>query len=91
MEYYPFISENLLNKALSLARRKGVLIDDKEADIITRHSRKAFLFSEDNKGELKTWQKTSGEFDVTMGVPVSAEVYKPPFNMALKTQFGEKI
>jgi len=58
VEYYPFISENLLNKTLYLARRKGVLIDDKEADII-RHARKAFLFSEDNKGKLKTWQKTS--------------------------------
>ena len=49
MEYYPLIPENLLNKALSFARRKGVLIDDKEVDII-RHSRKAFLFSGDNKG-----------------------------------------
>jgi len=73
VEYYPFISENLLNKTLYLARRKGVLIDDKEADII-RHARKAFLFSEDNKGKLKTWQKTSWEFDVTMGAPDSAEV-----------------
>ena len=45
VEFYPSISENLLNKALSFASRKGVLIDDKEADII-RHSRKAFLFSE---------------------------------------------
>ena len=73
VEYYPSISENLLNKALSFAGRKGVLIDEKEADII-RHSRKAFLFSENNKGELKTWQKTSGEFDVTMGAPDGAEV-----------------
>ena len=48
-------------------------IDDKEADII-RHSRKAFLFSEDNKGELKTWQKKSGKFGVIMGAPDGAEV-----------------
>ena len=73
MEFYPSISENLLNKALSFASRKGVLIDDKEADVI-RHSRKAFLFIEDNKGDLKTWQKTSAEFEVTMGTPDGAEV-----------------
>ena len=33
VEFYPSISENLLNKALSFASRKGVLIDDKAADL----------------------------------------------------------
>ena len=73
VEYYPSISEDLLNKALSFAKEQGALLEDEKADII-RHARKAFLFSEDKKGELKAWRKQSGEFDVTMGAPDGAEV-----------------
>ena len=72
-EYYPSISKPLLDKAIDFAIKNDVEIEDHEADII-RHSRKAFLFSKGTNDETITWQKSTGEFDVTMGAPDGAEV-----------------
>ena len=58
---------------IDFAIKNDVEIEDHEADII-RHSRKAFLFSKGTNDETITWQKSTGEFDVTMGAPDGAEV-----------------
>ena len=60
-------------QGIIFCKKKGRTNRYKEADII-RCVRKDFLFTEDNKGELKTWQKTSGQLDVTMGVPEGVEM-----------------
>ena len=71
VEFYPSISEALLNTALDFASRHTA-IPEEEARII-KHSRKALLFSQQDR-ELNHWTKKDGLFDVTMGAPDGAEV-----------------
>ena len=66
--FYPSISENLLNKAIVFGSQ-FVNISDQDKQIIF-HSRKTFLFS-DNEPWVK---KTGDNFDVPMGGYDSAEV-----------------
>ena len=68
-EFYPSITEELLDKAITWARGY-VNIDDKQINVI-KHARKLLLF---NNG--KTWikQQNNSLFDVTMGSFDGAEV-----------------
>ena len=67
-DFYPSITENLLDKAIAFAK-KTVTITDQELGII-KHARKSLLFS--NSG---TWVKKGDDlFDVTMGSHDGAEV-----------------
>ena len=66
--FYPSITENLLNKAIVFGSQ-FVNISDQDKQIIF-HSRKTFLFS-DNEPWVK---KTGNNFDVPMGGYDSAEV-----------------
>ena len=67
-DFYPSITENLLKKAISFAKRKINMTND---DIkIINHARQSLLFSDD-----KPWVKKGGQlFDVTMGAYDGAEV-----------------
>ena len=68
VDFYPSISESLLNKALEFARTH-MPIDEKTINVIL-HSRKSLLFSDED-----VWVKKSGSnFDVTMGSFDGAEV-----------------
>ena len=69
VEFYPSISENLLEKALTFAKTK-CKITSEEIEIIN-HARKSFLFDNNN-----VWVKNSnqGLFDVTMGSYDGCEV-----------------
>ena len=76
-EYYPSISEKLLESAISFSNANEIEITPTEIDTI-KNARKAFLFSESN-GEKITWRKkvedeNGTNFDVTMGAPDGAEV-----------------
>ena len=76
-EYYPSISEKLLESAINFSNANDIEIAPTEIDII-KNARKAFLFSESN-GERITWRKkmeneNDTNFDVTMGAPDGAEV-----------------
>ena len=74
-EYYPSISEKLLDDAIHFSNEQGIEIDPNEI-VIIKNARKAFLFSENN-GEKITWRKkmeNGTNFDVTMGAPDGAEV-----------------
>lgn len=81
-EFYPSITEKLLDKALNYASN-FVHIDQETTEII-KHSRKSFLFShantqtncneENNNRKPDVWTKKTGMFDVTMGAPDGAEV-----------------
>ena len=74
VEYYPSISEDLLIKAINFARMNGAPLSEEEEDIIL-HSRRSVLFARSRPdGEPVPWQKTTGDFDVTMGAPDGAEV-----------------
>ena len=67
-EFYPSISEDLLDKAIAFAQNY-TFITDQQIKII-KHSRKSLLF---NKSD--TWIKKEGDlFDVTMGSLDGAEV-----------------
>ena len=68
VDFYPSISEKLLNDALAFARQ-FVEITDEEINIIN-HCRKSLLFNKDS-----AWTKSNGSlFDVTMGSFDGAEV-----------------
>ena len=69
VEFYPSITEELLEKALAWARRQTEIPKD-EIDVI-QHARKSLLFN-----GRKAWMKKgeSGLFDVTMGSHDGAEV-----------------
>ena len=69
VEFYPSISEDLLQRALRFAK-DHTNISDEEVGII-QHSRKSLLFSRD-----KAWRKKEGPglFDVTMGSYDGAEI-----------------
>ena len=77
-EFYPSISEELLNAALNFAGsiesvRPLLTADNIE---IVLHSRKSFLFTHDPSRPDTSipWTKKDGLFDVTMGAPDGAEV-----------------
>ena len=69
VEFYPSISEDLLQRAMRFAR-DHINISDEEVGII-QHSRKSLLFSDD-----KAWVKKEGPglFDVAMGSYDGAEI-----------------
>ena len=69
VEFYPSISEDLLERAIRFAK-EHVEITDEEASIIV-HSRKSLLFSKE-----RSWMKKKGTglFDVAMGSYDGAEV-----------------
>ena len=69
VEFYPSISEDLLNRAIRFAK-DHICISDEEVNII-HHSRKSLLFSKD-----RAWIKKEGPglFDVAMGSYDGAEV-----------------
>ena len=75
VEYYPSISEDLLNKAFKFAENSGAPFTEQQKEII-RHSRRSILFTNSTPdGDDKPWQKTKNpDFDVTMGAPDGAEV-----------------
>ena len=74
VEFYPSISEELLNKALDFANEHtNEPISSEHRDIIL-HSRKALLFTKNERGQSVPWTKKTGTFDVTMGAPDGAEV-----------------
>ena len=68
-DFYPSITENLLDKAILWAKN-FTSISDKEISII-KHARKSLLFNDE-----KTWMKKQNDslFDVTMGSFDGAEV-----------------
>ena len=83
--FYPSISEDLFNEALSFAKTK-VNITDQEMSIITQ-SRNTLLF---NKNQL--WVKRSGneEFDVPMGCFDGAELCETIGIYILTKGFSER-
>ena len=76
VEYYPSISDTLLDKALTFASRTLNRNIDKESINIIKHARNSFLYthSAGNTEENTPWRKKTGPFDVTMGAPDGAEV-----------------
>ena len=74
VEFYPSISEELLNKAFKFAEDQGLPFTTQQKEII-RNARKSLLYARPTgTGESKPWQKVNGDFDVTMGAPDGAEV-----------------
>ena len=68
VEFYPSISEELLEKAVSYAKSICAITEQQES--IIWHSRKSLLFN-----EKSTWTKKDGSlFDVTMGSFDGAEI-----------------
>ena len=68
VEFYPSITENLLDKAITHAKSVVDITEQEEA--IIWHSRKSLLFSDSS-----TWTKKDGNsFDVTMGSFDGAEI-----------------
>ena len=67
-EFYPSISEELLNKSLNFVKQSADIGED-EISII-KHARKSLLFDQSNT----CWQKQTGLFDVTMGSWDGAEI-----------------
>ena len=76
VEFYPSITENLLDKAFNFAEQALHAPIDKQTIEIVKHSRQSFLFSHNqtNPEAPCPWVKNSGQFDVTMGAPDGAEV-----------------
>ena len=73
IEFYPSITEKLLDDAFSFASATiGVNLSKQDIDIV-KNSRKSFLFSE-NRDENTVWVKNKGNFDVTMGAYDGAEL-----------------
>ena len=62
VDFYPSITEDLLNKAISWASNQ-ITITDQQIKII-KHARKSLLF---NEGKPWVKKETNGTFDVTMG------------------------
>ena len=73
VEYYPSISESLLDKALAFASRTLKQQIPLETIRIIKNSRNSFLYTRDTDNH-QPWRKKSGPFDVTMGAPDGAEV-----------------
>ena len=73
-EYYPSISEELLEKAFAFAERQGFAFTKPQQDII-RNARRSLLYARSSPvGDHKPWQKKKSDFDVTMGAPDGAEI-----------------
>ena len=70
IDFYPSISDELLNKSIEWAR-KHTSIDDQEYETIM-HSRRTLLH--DNKGNMWTKKEIKRQFDVSMGAFDGAEV-----------------
>ena len=71
-EFYPSINSDLLDKAFAFGESILEKPIDKGTIDIVKHSRKAFLFTQDTD---TPWVKKENEsFDVTMGAPDGAEV-----------------
>ena len=70
IDFYPSISDELLNKSIEWAR-KHTSIDDQEYERIM-HSRRTLLH--DNKGNMWTKNEIKKQFDVSMGPFDGAEV-----------------
>ena len=70
IDFYPSISDELLNKSIEWAR-KHTSIDDQEYETIM-HSRRTLLH--DNKGNMWTKKEIKKQFDVSMGAFDGAEV-----------------
>ena len=74
VEFYPSISEELLEKAFKFAAEQGLPFTEQQKDII-KNSRRSLLYARPTgKGECKPWQKLCGDFDVTMGASDGAEI-----------------
>ena len=77
VEFYPSISEQLLNKAIAFAEKTlGRKIESQTIRII-KHARQSFLYSRSpscSNEPTIPWVKKNGKFDVTMGAPDGAEV-----------------
>ena len=71
VEFYPSISENLLDKAITFAKKISNV--NSEMIQIIKHARQSFLFNKNERTENTTWEKRTGKFDVTMGAPDGAE------------------
>ena len=69
VDFYPSISEELLEKAINFAKQKTP-VPDQDIEIIL-HSRKSLLFA---KGKIWTKKNNQTSFDVTMGSFDGAEV-----------------
>ena len=76
VEFYPSITQTLLDKAFTFAEHTLNTTIDKKTREIVHHARQSFLFSHNNAepDKPKPWVKKSGQFDVTMGAPDGAEV-----------------
>ena len=75
VEFYPSITENLLNKALDWASTVTETPISEQTRKIIRHARKSLLFTKPaNGGGSIPWTKKKSLFDVTMGAPDGAEV-----------------
>ena len=71
VEFYPSITEELLNKALDWASTVADEPVSQESRDIIRHARKALLFSKPPSGSASIpWVKKDGLFDVTMDAPM---------------------
>ena len=70
IDFYPSISDELLNKSIEWAR-KHTSIDDQEYETIM-HSRRTLLH--DDKGNMWTKKDIKKQFDVSMGAFDGAEV-----------------
>ena len=69
VDFYPSITKDLLNKAISWASNQ-ITITDQQIKII-KHARKSLLF---NEGKPWVKKETNGTFDVTVGSYDGAEV-----------------
>ena len=76
VEFYPSITQTLLNKAFAFAEHVLGIPIAKQTREIVQHARQSFLFSLNHADpdNPKPWVKKSGTFDVTMGAPDGAEV-----------------
>ena len=75
VEFYPSITEELLEKTLDWAAIITPITSTSTRNIIL-HSRKSLHFRMSTTGEEKStaWTKQNGLFDVTMGAPDGAEI-----------------
>ena len=72
VEFYPSITEELLDKALDFAEQHTEISE--QTRNIVKQSRQALLFTQDEKGNKTAWTKQKSTFDVTMGAPDGAEI-----------------
>ena len=70
IDFYPSISDELLNKSIEWAR-KHTSIDDQEYETLM-HSRRTLLH--DNKGNMWNKKEIKKQFDVSMGAFDGADV-----------------